>query len=557
MLPYFPAPYPDELLYSLLARYHRHTCTVSPKRTLDDLFGSRSVRATIDLPRHLGALSRHLPPDRALTPERLALEFTLFPYLTAYQPPAVVANVLMALIGGEAGGLHLRLGIAASTVSSPTTLRYCTACDTEALDRWGECYWRRTHQLPGVLVCPSHGVPLADSGVAPSLGHQHEFIAAGNRTIESRASPPWEGNERCRAILLEVAIRSAALLCVVPQGIIPADLTARYRRALIDRHLASAGGRVDQKRLHDAFNTTFGPARSALPEIAETNWLSSIVRKHRHAFHALHHVLFGLFLDRYVPIPGADSSVSRRLVATPDFINRLRNLVSQGEGLRAAARALDVDTNTVRRHATKLGLPTPWRPLVHPQPRAKEDPGPAIRMRWLELQRREPQLGRKALAGHLPAEHAWLYRHDRAWLDTHSPVPTIRPPPMACVDWPTIDLCLAAGLREAAEAIIPLAPPVRVTLAELERRLGRPGWIGKRRTKLPETLTMLAFVMESTESFQIRRVAWARNVLEQSGEPAPAWKVRRLARLPDRISDKVQQALSIIEPHNGNPAPCR
>ena len=44
MLPYFPAPYPDELLYSLLARYHRHTCSVSPKGTLEDLFGSRNVR---------------------------------------------------------------------------------------------------------------------------------------------------------------------------------------------------------------------------------------------------------------------------------------------------------------------------------------------------------------------------------------------------------------------------------------------------------------------------------------------------------------------------------
>lgn len=63
MLPYFPASYPDELLYSVLARFHRHTCSVSPKRTMDDLFGNRDARATVDLPGHLGSLSRRLPPD--------------------------------------------------------------------------------------------------------------------------------------------------------------------------------------------------------------------------------------------------------------------------------------------------------------------------------------------------------------------------------------------------------------------------------------------------------------------------------------------------------------
>ena len=37
MLSYFPATYPDELLYSVLARYHRHTCSTSPKWTMNDL----------------------------------------------------------------------------------------------------------------------------------------------------------------------------------------------------------------------------------------------------------------------------------------------------------------------------------------------------------------------------------------------------------------------------------------------------------------------------------------------------------------------------------------
>lgn len=107
MLPYFSAPYPDELLYSLLARYHLHTCSVSPKQTLEDLFGSRNVRATVDLPGHLGALSCHIPPDRGSTSERLAADFTLLPYYVAFQPPAVTAWTLAAMIGEHTDSIHV------------------------------------------------------------------------------------------------------------------------------------------------------------------------------------------------------------------------------------------------------------------------------------------------------------------------------------------------------------------------------------------------------------------------------------------------------------------
>lgn len=558
ILPYFPAPYPDELLYSLLARYHRHTCSTSPKQTLEDLFGSRNVRATVDLPGHLAALSSHLPPDRRLTPERLAAEFTLFPYYVAFQPPMVVASVHSALIGGRAGSIHMHLGITASTVAAPTALRYCPTCHTEALTRWGERFWRRAHQLPGVVVCPDHGVPLVDSSVVPGLGHQHEFIAADEQTCRSKfASPACVDHGGCGTILVEIAMRSAVLLNRQPQGVDPADLTAQYRNAMIDRQLASASGRVDQRRLHATFVAVFASTHSMLPELQDTAWLTSIVRKHGHAFHPLHHILFSLLLDRCTPLPEIVRPTLRRIVATTEFKNRLRDLVSQGAGLRATARALAVDTNTIRLHVAKLSLDTPWRPLARSRAAPKDDPRPSIRERWLELQRQEPQLGRKGLARQLPAEHIWLYRHDRVWLDVHSPATLTRSLPAIRVDWAAVDHNLATALRESAELVRYLSPPVRITLAELERRLGRSGWIEKRRRKLPKTLAVLAYAVESVETFQLRRIAWAKEALEGSEGSASAWKVHRLAKLPSRTSAAVRQALVSVTPTNDPSVSCR
>ncbi|MGR0189034.1 TnsD family Tn7-like transposition protein [Azospirillum aestuarii] len=558
MLPYFPASYPDELLYSVLARFHRHTCSVSPKRTMDDLFGNRDARATVDLPGHLGSLSRRLPPDRGLTPERLAIEFTLFPYHTAFQPSEVVAAVLSAMTEGPASGIHTRLGITTSTVVTPATLRYCPVCHAEALTHRGERFWRRAHQLPGVLVCLDHGKPLAESKSAPGSGHQTVFIAADDCVYQAEPpTPPWANDDDCRAILLEIAGRSAALLSATPRGVDPAGLTAGYRHALTDRRLASANGRVDQRQLHNAFNAIFAPARMVIPELANTVWLSPIVRKHQHVFHPLHHILFGLFLDRYVPLPPLPLRPPRRKIATAEFLSQLRVLVNRGDGICTVARNLGVDPSTVRLHAAKLGLATPWRPPVRPHPPAKEDPGPAIRKRWLELQQLEPHLKRKALAGRLPNEHAWLYRHDRTWLKAHSPAPVVRPPPVAHQDWTVVDQDLAAALRKSADAILLLVPPVRVTLAELERQLGRPGWICNRRPKLPQTLAMLASVRESVEAFQLRRIVWAYDALQRSGESTSPWRVRRVARLSNRVSEVVNQALASIITQNGRVIPCR
>jgi hypothetical protein len=546
MLSYFPPVYPDELLYSVLAHYHRHTAERSPKQTLNDLFGDRHVRAAVDLPGHLGALAERLPAGRDRTPERMAVGWTLYPYYLAFQPETVVRDVLAAMVSGPADGLHVRLGIAASVVPVPRNLRYCSRCHSEAEAHWGELYWRRSHQLPGVLVCPDHDVPLCDSGVCPGLGCQHEFLAATWETcLEAGRDPPWASNKRSMDLLGELAIRSAALLEHTPARWSSVELTAQVRQAVIDRGHASPGERVDQRRLREAFDSALAPLRGVLAAVDKPDWLAAIVRKHRHAFHPLHHILFGLFLDCWASTPrfGIADRSHRNRNTDPGFDDRLRDLAATDLSLRGVARALAVDPNTVRKHSGALGISTSWRPVICPPRPPKPSAGPLYRARWLALQRREPDLGRKALAERLPAEHAWLYRHDREWLDGHSPPLIVRPPPKPRIDWAAADHQLAEDLLVTAERIRSRVPPVRVTLAALEREIGRRGWIGPRRAKLPATMTTLSTATESVEAYQLRRIAWARGELETACGAAPAWKVRRLAGIPNCASIAVEGAL--------------
>ncbi|MFP7411255.1 TniQ family protein [Aeromonas veronii] len=55
----FPVPYPDELIYSLVARAGIHLGLTSPKQLLDEVFANRHVIATVDLPNHLPLWSNY------------------------------------------------------------------------------------------------------------------------------------------------------------------------------------------------------------------------------------------------------------------------------------------------------------------------------------------------------------------------------------------------------------------------------------------------------------------------------------------------------------------
>lgn len=51
MIGFFPIPYPDEILYSVFARYHARSKNRSLAATVHNLFGHENSRIVVDLPR--------------------------------------------------------------------------------------------------------------------------------------------------------------------------------------------------------------------------------------------------------------------------------------------------------------------------------------------------------------------------------------------------------------------------------------------------------------------------------------------------------------------------
>ena len=71
--------------------------------------------------------------------------------------------------------------------------------------------------------------------------------------------------------------------------------------------------------------------------------------------------------------------------------------------------------------------------------------------------------------------------------------------------------------------------------------------MSKRQEKLPRSVGVLSVVTETIDAFRLRRIAWAVQELDRQALPTRAWRVRRLAGLPQRASPNVEAVLAALE----------
>jgi len=163
MIGCFPDPYPDELLYSVCARYHdRMMYFGSGYTTIQELFGSNSG-VTIDLPTRLAYLTTALPPGHRYTVDYLIDRHTLLPFYSPFLTTERVERIRSDMRGNDGSAIHKIAGITPSNIRTPDKLRYCLFCAESNKKEYGEFYWHRLHQLPGIEVCPIHEVFLEES----------------------------------------------------------------------------------------------------------------------------------------------------------------------------------------------------------------------------------------------------------------------------------------------------------------------------------------------------------------------------------------------------------
>ncbi len=157
--------HPGELLYSGYARCAYRLRYPNLKNVTNELFGNPHIIASVPFASHLQYFVAHQPVADRFTTDSLIAEHTLLPFYAPFLPPNRIQRLHMDMCSTNGPGIYMRVGLMASIVPSPEYLQYCPECAKEDQTRFGEMYWHRQHQVPGVFICHIHNVWLEQSNV--------------------------------------------------------------------------------------------------------------------------------------------------------------------------------------------------------------------------------------------------------------------------------------------------------------------------------------------------------------------------------------------------------
>lgn len=480
-----PCPYPEELIYSLLARAGLHYGIESPKALLDEIYGDRRVVATIDLPCRLAQIAAHYPETLSLDAVSLIYRHTLFPLYAPFIEEPKRQSGIRWMSGASKGAIHAAFGLVASRVKALRTLHYCPWCVAEQLRHCGEIYWQRLCQVSGADICPKHGVALRASGTVPHQ-HRHAYLIPEIHS-EDRDCEVYRPES-------EVVTRFAsALLSLHPQVSPTYHQWSCFYRDLAHSADCQRGSHVLHQDISARVNWYWSHQWLANYGLAltsrDTSWSRAILRKHRKSFSFLQHLVMITALSGEEPHPESVLAQVKQYPLKPQLV-----------------------VSTYRQEEVNI------------RERRKD---------WLiRLKTDGCQQARKHHSGAL---YAWLYRHDRAWLlrinrryqRSHVTV-------NKRVDWQLRDkVCVRHLMRLLPDVRDDLAVPRLSSAYYIHRSIMAASVLEKHLDKLPRTRSFLNGYTESVGEYQIRRLTNAALSVYRQQLPWMRWRLLRTAGLSE------------------------
>lgn len=493
----FPTPYPEELLYSTIARAGVHDGDTSPKQLLDKVFNNRNVIATVDLPSHIGKLASQYSDSLGLDLRALISSHTLWPIYAPFLPRDRNRKLLRWMSGSSKGAVHLASGIASSRVNAKAKLYVCVECLKQQKSIVGECFWNRFWQVPLVKKCPLHGSLFA-TNIELDGEHRHSHIP-----VESARILEPVKTEFADSIFSKEAEQ---LFQINNEGIGFSQWTEFYKQ-LASKYGFLRGRRIDHARIHEAVLEFWGKEwisnAGILPTGTETSWLRGLFRKHRKSFSfAEHIVVLSALSDGTIGISNAIAEASRMVVS------RKKSRVKRQKAVYG---------NTLSRDQIA------WKRLIE------------------ESHPKEARQKNQALYTRFYRDHRdWLIQIDNANHAENKPV-------NKRVDWSKRDRQTAKELRNIYRTLSEDLYVPHLSKTFLIHQLKHRATVEKNLYRLPRCYALLSLYSESTDEYQARRLTRAYLMMKEKGLEIKRWSLLREAGLSDeRMTDIVSSLLREI-----------
>lgn len=593
MLDFFPSAFPDETLFSRLARYHRLSGHPDDRTSLRELVGLHTHVITSDLPSLLQTLVSRIPQGVSYSAEEIIRTGTVFPYFQVFLPTSRSTRVVESMSSGSSSGLKMTLGLVASRVGGKNLFRFCKSCmDADRL-AFGQAYWHRVHQLPGVWACPLHSEAVFELSTIAAQLKRHKLFLPDDPFVEENSSQLCLSVNQFASIL-RISRLSQAVLNGELLGSTSWSFSEVHRTNAGRKDLIRSNGRVRVAELAAVLERY----SSNFPSYGEYTVLHNrfldcalkLLRKPRgNALHPLKHILLIDCLGDERPAGSRCSPTSPTLGVTgnrrkrrrPDENQLVEMLGERKCSMTHTAAALGLSKTTVGVEAARLGLLVNRRPKkltdelrsnvstslrngLTPQEVADRHGlsqvsvyrilrmDAALATEYLDRRfqaRRDAYRTRYASQTSSRSDYAWLRRNDKEWLAEQqalAPKPDVKRQPY--VDWTARDKMLAQQVVESSAAMRRMAgKPRRASRAALEREIGMADTIEQNAEKLPMTHAALSAYAESREEYQGRRLRWAAAELKkQLAGPPPRWRLLREAgiRILAQVNEKLLSSLA-------------
>ena len=182
MIVYFPAIYPDELVYSWFCRYYVHSGCLSHKMALQELYCKRSDNPSKEFIGNLNPEAKELI-EKMYPLDELVLNHTMYPQYARFVPLEQKKTALFRLCHDSCDIHHLFAVLPRD--EGEQYLRFCPVCVEEDREIYGETYWHRKHQIRNVGICTKHKCKLMESSVLAKSEQSYTFFPAENYVEDS------------------------------------------------------------------------------------------------------------------------------------------------------------------------------------------------------------------------------------------------------------------------------------------------------------------------------------------------------------------------------------
>lgn len=504
MITYVPTMYPDETVYGLLTRIYeksgylsyahaKNDFFVNPKEGIEFLFLNKLSKELIEI------ITRNQTLDDVIN------NHTLYNYYGRYLGVEKRKDAYNSLCNMT--GDYFRIFVLNKKSSEETYLRYCPMCVSEDKYIYGETYWKRTHQIPELEVCPVHGCKLLNSNVSNNKHSAMSFISANTAVKDLTII---QGSEQDIKLAEYIGASVRENIEYNDDLLIGKYLTSKLEGT---KYLSSCGNGINRKLLFQDLTNFYSGYKYVIQEI---NHLSKIF--HGKRIKPFEIIQIAMFLkipyNELVNAQSPDKTPSEKFEQKVINMLRDRTMEEVSSKLNISKSAIKI---IIRKHNGVADNYTKYE--------IQE-----CRKIWTDTIKEYPNCSfqKICMCSKYRLSLQWLRRNDKEWTDKHYPRKQIN-----SVRQQNIDLLDKKYLSQIENVIQEYRErqgemPKRITINAISNYIGIPG---RQLYYMKQCRAVIEKYTETDEEFRVRKILWAVDMLQRCNKKLTFNQIRKLTHI--------------------------